>query len=692
MTSAHTLFILNQGRSLKRLAAKGKLSATALAAAGGAIMAASTAQAQSKSKIADDAAVVSMDASSGASVVVGQGLVGATHTHASGLQHNHGPLSWLPHGIQHTHPFDAGSMAGVMGMAQSGGGAVSTAYNGAMMSAPSAYYGAPMMSGGTLAGGTAMGNGLSGGLLLTLGLAGLTGLAALALFEQTDGDGRLHYSGPDPMPYVDPDGDLIPYPTDLSIISNSTLLADEGERGTLDYVTAYNAHGYDLTFAIIGGDVEERFSIDAETGALSFVGARAPEEGDANESVPDFSALSGDADGTDPENGNNTLEVVVQVSDGYGGRDSQEITYYIQNDSRDDSVDAYREADDIARLSDDETNDLTDMTDAEYGRDANGDDLIISVDGSDDVTVTELEGDGDINVRTFGTSGADYYDVAVGDIDGDGDLDVVLAGRDNDENIVEVWESNGSGSFSRELVLDDGSGSSDLDASGTISDVVLGEFNGSGDLDIFVSNDGGDDSLITLSGNYSATVTTFAGLDAAAEAVVISENYINSSTDYVAALENGNISLIDVEDGEQEDEIAGSYVDLAVYRDMVFAADGTSVDVFEADSNSLEVETTGLITGLDRITELVVGDFDDDDSDMELAILDADTDEVYIYELDQYYDSASLAEVMDVSGSATELLSLPENSEAATDAGGNLADDLLVGGSASTIFYDDTSL
>jgi len=383
---------------------------------------------------------------------------------------------------------------------------------------------------------------------------------------------------------------------------------------------------------------------------------------------------------------------VVQVSDGYGGRDSQEITYYIQNDSRDDSVDAYREADDIARLSDDETNDLTDMADAEYGRDANGDDLIISVDGSDDVTVTELEGDGDINVRTFGTSGADYYDVAVGDIDGDGDLDVVLAGRDNDENIVEVWESNGSGSFSRELVLDDGSGSSDLDASGTISDVVLGEFNGSGDLDIFVSNDGGDDSLITLSGNYSATVTTFAGLDAAAEAVVISENYINSSTDYVAALENGNISLIDVEDGEQEDEIAGSYVDLAVYRDMVFAADGTSVDVFEADSNSLEVETTGLITGLDRITELVVGDFDDDDSDMELAILDADTDEVYIYELDQYYDSASLAEVMDVSGSATELLSLPENSEAATDTGGNLADDLLVGGSASTIFYDDTSL
>ena len=59
--------------------------------------------------------------------------------------------------------------------------------------------------------------------------------------------------------------------------------------------------------------------------------------------------------------------------------------------------------------------------------------------------------------------------------------------------------------------------------------------------------------------------------------------------------ESGDIALINVEDGQQEDQLLGSYVDLAVYRDMVFAADGSSVDVFEADSNSLEEETSGLL-------------------------------------------------------------------------------------------------
>ena len=111
-----------------------------------------------------------------------------------------------------------------------------------------------------------------------------------------------------------------------------------------------------------------------------------------------------------------------------------------------------------------------------------------------------------------------------------------LRGLNDGENIVEVWESNGNGSFSLEFTADDGSSSSDLDSIGTITDVVLGEFNGSGDLDVFVTNDGGDDSLITLSGNYSGTIETTAGLDVASEAVVISERYINSSTDYVAAL------------------------------------------------------------------------------------------------------------------------------------------------------------
>ena len=140
-----------------------------------------------------------------------------------------------------------------------------------------------------------------------------------------------------------------------------------------------------------------------KTGALSFVGASTPEEGDANDSVPDFSALSGDADGTRAENGNNTLEVRVEARDTNGNFANQYITYFIQNDTRDDTVDNYVEANDLARLNDDDTDDLVDIEDAEFGQDDNGDNLIISVNGSDRVTVTELEGDGDINTSTFGT-------------------------------------------------------------------------------------------------------------------------------------------------------------------------------------------------------------------------------------------------------------------------------------------------
>lgn len=695
MTSAHPL-VLAEGRKLKHLASKGRLTTSALTAAGAAILAATQAQAHSGPE------THTSHTDDGGSVI-GMGLVGATHTHESGLHHNHGPLSVLPNGVQHTHPFGDGMPAGTVPgpmqaqmqaaqampyatyapqqVASSTAMAINPYANVPMMSAPSAYHG---------------GSGLmDGGMLLALGVAGMAGLSALFVFDNSNAQASTGHYASEPMPYLSSDDDktdTIFDPNVLSITSDTSQQADEGETGTLDYVMAHHPLGHDLTFSIIGGDDDDRFHIDSETGALSFVGASTPEEGDANDSVPDFSALSGDADGTRAENGNNTLEVRVEARDTNGNFANQYITYFIQNDTRDDTVDNYVEANDLARLNDDDTDDLVDIEDAEFGQDDNGDNLIISVNGSDRVTVTELEGDGDINTSTFGTSGADYYDVAVGDIDGDGDLDVVVAGLNDGENIVEVWESNGNGSFSLEFTADDGSSSSDLDSIGTITDVVLGEFNGSGDLDVFVTNDGGDDSLITLSGNYSGTIETTAGLDVASEAVVISERYINSSTDYVAALESGDIALINVEDGQQEDQLLGSYVDLAVYRDMVFAADGSSVDVFEADSNSLEEETSGIITGLDSITEIVVGDFDDDDSDIELAMLDAGTDEVYIYELDQHYDSASLSEVIDVDSGALELLTLPEYVETSTDTGGNLADDLLVGGSNSTIFYDETSL
>ena len=106
MTSAHPL-VLAEGRKLKHLASKGRLTTSALTAAGAAILAATQAQAHSGPE------THTSHTDDGGSVI-GMGLVGATHTHESGLHHNHGPLSVLPNGVQHTHPFGDGMPAGTV--------------------------------------------------------------------------------------------------------------------------------------------------------------------------------------------------------------------------------------------------------------------------------------------------------------------------------------------------------------------------------------------------------------------------------------------------------------------------------------------------------------------------------------------------------------------------------------------------
>ena len=90
----------------------------------------------------------------------------------------------------------------------------------------------------------------------------------------------------------------------------------------------------------------------------------------------------------------------------------------------------------------------------------------------------------------------------------------------------------------------------------------------------------------------------------------------------------------------------GDFVALASHRDTVFAARDDRVDVFQADGNSLDLERSALITGIDDITDR-----------------------------------------------AAALLGLPTWYELASVEQGNLTDDLLVGGGAgSTVYYDDTAL
>jgi hypothetical protein len=248
------------------------------------------------------------------------------------------------------------------------------------------------------------------------------------------------------------------------------------------------------------------------------------------------------------------------------------------------------------------------------------------------------------------------------------------------------------GQFALELTALEGSGTTDLDATGSVTDVVIGEFTGSGNLDIFVSNDGGDDSLITVTGNYSGTILTESGLEAGERSAVISEDYINSSTDYVVSIDDGDLALIDVEDMEREDLLSGTYIDLAVYRDKVFAANSTTVDVFQADTNSLDDEKSALVTGHSDIVKILLGDFDDNHTDVELAVLDRGEDTLSIYDMDRTFDSATLLYAIDVDASAETLLAIPKSVELATALTGNLADEILVGGPNSALYYDDSSL
>ena len=156
-------------------------------------------------------------------------------------------------------------------------------------------------------------------------------------------------------------------------------------------------------------------------------------------------------------------------------------------------------------------------------------------------------------------------------------------------------------------------------------------------------------------------------------------------------LADGDLTYIDPRSANQVDLQAGSYQALTSHRDIVLAARDDRVDVFEADGNSLDLETTGLVTGADNITDLIVGDFDDN-PDRELAVLDSGLDLVRIYDLTDDFSAATLLFTMEATDDAQMLLNLPAWTELASVEQGNLADDLLVGGNTSQIFYDDTAL
>ena len=498
--------------------------------------------------------------------------------------------------------------------------------------------------------------------LLALSLGGVAGLgAALAALPVQSSGGRLDTSGSNTSIGYSAQGvtdDTFVADPDAPRFTSSTVVnIEEGKTGVFSTDSAVDPQEDAISFEISGGPDAVRFAYDERSGELSYTGATPPLPGNPAASRPDFSAATGDADGTFALHGDNSLQLQLTATDSKGHSTVQQLVFALQNDVSDDAVLGYRQAHDMARLEQSGTNQLPGMTAAGLGSDANGDNLVVSLDGLSTVRVTELNGQGGYTGTSFGTAGTNYHDLAVADFDLDGRLDVALVGEDDGTNVLEVWGSDGAGTFTRKLLLQDGDSADSLDQSGSLKQVTVGEFSGDGRLDLFVGNDGGQDSIVTLTGSYAGKVENASLLDGAQDAVR-DEAYISVSTDFVVAIDDGDLAYIDPRTADRVDLKLGDFVALASHRDTVFAARDDRVDVFQADGNSLDLERSALITGGDDITDILIADFDDN-PDPELAVLDSGDDQVRIYDPHDDFTTAALLFTLDVSDGAATLLGLP---------------------------------
>ncbi|WP_316860904.1 DUF4347 domain-containing protein [uncultured Cohaesibacter sp.] len=96
---------------------------------------------------------------------------------------------------------------------------------------------------------------------------------------------------------------------------SATLSLAEGETGVTTVTATNEETDETLAYSITGGADADLFTIDSETGALTFV------------SSPDYENPT-DSDG------DNVYEVIVQVSDSEGGTDSQTLTITVTNETQ----------------------------------------------------------------------------------------------------------------------------------------------------------------------------------------------------------------------------------------------------------------------------------------------------------------------------------------------------------------------
>ena len=123
-------------------------------------------------------------------------------------------------------------------------------------------------------------------------------------------------------------------------------------------------------------------------------------------------------------------------------------------------------------------------------------DMVVNV-GSGSLFLLLGNGDGTFQIQAALIAGANAIGVIVGDFDGDGNLDLGVA--NSGSNNASVLLGNGDGSFQPTAVqfgADDG-----------VVSVAMGDFNGDGKLDLAVANNRSNNVSVLLNNTPSATLS-----------------------------------------------------------------------------------------------------------------------------------------------------------------------------------------
>ncbi|MEL0587155.1 MAG: tandem-95 repeat protein [Candidatus Thiodiazotropha sp. (ex. Lucinoma kazani)] len=373
-----------------------------------------------------------------------------------------------------------------------------------------------------------------------------------------------------------------------------------------------------LTYSISGGDDAAKFNINSSTGDLTFI------------SAPDFE------NPTDVGT-NNVYDVQVQVDDGNGGTDTQDIAVTVTNGSE-------NEAPTFNLAGTPTFTPHTITTSANSARsvttvdvDGDGDMDVLSASNTDDrIAWYENDGNGNFTTHTITATADQAHSVAAADVDGDGDIDVLSASVGDDK--IAWYENDGNENFTAHTIT--------TAADGAFS-VTTADVDGDGDVDVlsaaingheitWYENDGAENFTAHLITNaiLSPNSVTTADVDGDGDMDVLSSSvdddriiwYENDGAENftahtITAAANGasSVTTADVDGDGDLDVLSAS-----IYDDKIAWYENDGLENFTAHTIS---------TAADLASSVAVADMDHD-GDLDVLSASYSDDKIAWYEND----------------------------------------------------------